>query len=116
MERQHPLRAKDLKKPGALGATASSSTIRAAGAGWAGGRRGCRVEWLNLQFVSPCGCQSSKNQTLSQERSTYRILCIISGIQAKVLTPRELKDPTQSCVLWSQLGFCTRQRPLCRHV
>lgn len=48
VEGQHPLTVKDLKKPGALGATASSSMTGAAGAGWAGGKWGCSVEWLNV--------------------------------------------------------------------
>lgn len=91
VEGQHPLRVKDLKKPGALGATARSSMTGAAGAAWAGGRWGCSVERLNLWFVSPCGCQSSKNQTLSQEGSTYRILHIISGIQAKFPNTRGIQ-------------------------
>ena len=48
VQRHHLLRVKDLKKPGALGATARSSMTGAAGAGWAGWRWGCSVEGLNL--------------------------------------------------------------------
>lgn len=59
--------------------------------------------------VNPLRIRPSRRKEVPIESCTS-----FQGSRPSFLTPGEFKDPMQSCVLWSQSGFCTCQRPLCR--
>lgn len=66
-------RAEDLKKHGESVATARSSVMLGPLVrGRAGGRWGCSVEGLNLQFIIPWGCQFLQESDPLPGKSTYR--------------------------------------------